>query len=80
MAGWMFIYLAVIAGLCYTATASELEGRFACGIVLFIIGFLSMWLIGRIIVNPENRIWSIAMLVCNTAAIIYIVIHMIRNK
>lgn len=80
MEGWMLIYLAMIAGFCYIATASELEGRFACGIALFIIGFLSVWMIGRIIVNPENRIWAIVILTCNIAAIIYTVIHMIRSR
>ncbi len=72
MEGWMIIYLAILIGLCYLATASELEGSFTRGLVLFIIVFLSFWTIGRIIVNPEKRIWAVLMLVGDLTAVIYL--------
>ena len=80
MIAWFFIYLAIIGGMCYLATESELESNFVRVIVLFILGFLELWTIGRIIVNPVNRIFAVAMLIVNAGAIILLIIIMIKNR
>lgn len=77
---WFFIYLSIIGGMCYLAIDSELESNFVRGIVLFILYFLELWTIGRIVVNPVNRAWAIAVSVANAVAIITLIVIIIRNK
>ncbi len=69
-----------IGGMCYLAIESELESNFVRGIVLFILLFLELWTIGRIIVNPVNRFSAVAMSVVNAVAIILLIIIMIKNR
>ncbi len=80
MIAWLFIYILIIAGLCYLAVNSEMESNFVRGIVLFILCFMELWTIGRIIVNPVNRIWAIAMCAVNAAAMIYLAILNFINR
>lgn len=80
MIGWLAVYAAVLFGLGYLATESALESSPARGIVLFLSLFVSIWTIGRILVNAEHRIDAIIMLVMNLALIIWILVYHCRNR
>ena len=80
MIGWLAVYAAVLFGLGYLATESAFESSPARGIVLFLSLFVSIWTIGRILVNAEHRIDAVIMLVMNLALIIWILVYHCRNR